>query len=94
MKRMTAFGEVEDPPKLTRVEEIQQRLDKATPAPWGPYSANIPFYVEVTKPAPSMSKHDSTRPTYWKYDDGIFVACAYQDIKYLLERIKELEKKS
>jgi hypothetical protein len=65
---------------------------KATPGPWGPWSGNWPFYVDVRKPSQSLSKHDDTRPTYWRYEDAEFVLnFAPEVVIALLDRIKELE---
>ncbi len=75
---------------MTRIEEIKKRLNEVTPGPWGPkWSMNYPFYVDVRKPAPSLSKHDLERPTYWKMQDAIFVASAESDIRYLLELLEK-----
>lgn len=75
-----------------RLEEIKKRVEKATPGLWGPYSANIPFYAVVTKPAPSFSKHDNEKSDYWKIEDALLIANAVEDIKYLLKLLEEIEK--
>lgn len=75
---------------MSKKYEIWARLEDATPAPWGPYSCNYPFYVEVTKPAPSLSKHDS-RPTYWRMEDGVLVVHAVEDLGWCLAEIYRLE---
>lgn len=72
--------------KLTKVAE------EATPSPWT-FHSNYPFYINVDKPASSLSKHDDTRPTYWRYEDGLFVATFQPEmVLKLLNRIEELEK--
>jgi hypothetical protein len=72
------------------LESIKEYSDKATPGPWTA-SGNIPFYVDLVKPAQSLSKHDLDRPTYWRYEDGEFVLNARMDIPRLLEHIVEME---
>lgn len=79
----------EIPENRERLERIKERLKTVTPGPWGPYSANIPFNAIVTKPAPSLSKHDSERPTYWRVEDAVFVATAVDDMKYLIALLEE-----
>lgn len=72
-----------------KIDAIRKRAAEATQEPWGPYRANLPFYVEVEKPAQSLSKHDDTRPTYWKVEDGVFVVHALEDVKFLLSLLGE-----
>ena len=72
-----------------KIERLTALLKKVH-LPWTG-GANVPFYVEVTKPRPSMSKHDGTRPTYWGYDDGEYLYCAVNDVPALLARITTLE---
>jgi hypothetical protein len=76
-----------------RLKELRAIASKATQGAWR-FLANIPFYVDVEKPAPSMSKYDDKRPTYWRYEDGLHVA-NFQPIEalQLLDYIDELEKK-
>lgn len=57
---------------------------------WGGWNSNAPFYVDVRKPSPSLSKHDEERPTYWRYEDGVFVAAASP--KNILELLDEIDK--
>lgn len=38
--------------------------------------ANLPFYVVMKKPRPSLSKHDDEQPTYWHCDDAYYVLTA------------------
>lgn len=74
---------------LKRLRKIA--LD-ATPGPWGPWSGNYPFNVDVKKPAPSLSKHDHKRPTYWRWQDGLFVLEFNPKVVLeLLDRIQSLE---
>lgn len=78
------------------LKKLREVASKATPGNWGHnWGANIPFYVDVKKPAPSMSKHDDTRPTYWRYEDGVFasVFSPRQVLELLdeIERLKEFE---
>lgn len=56
--------------ELALLEKIAK---EATPGPYK-VEANIPFYCVVNKPASSMSKHDEERPTYWRYEDGVYHA--------------------
>ena len=74
----------------SRIEEIKERLSKATPGPWGPYSANIPFNATVTKPAPSLSKYDDEQPTFWRCEDAVFIARAHPDLTFLLAVVEEM----
>src|SRR5271166_1597116 len=55
------------------LDRLKKMATDATPGPWGPWSANVPFYVNVKKPSPSMSKHDADRPTYWKKENENFI---------------------
>ena len=71
------------------LKKLRQVALEATPGPWGPWSANIPFNVVVVKPAPSLSKHDSKQPTYWRYEDGLHVL--YFNPKNALELLDMLE---
>jgi hypothetical protein len=73
---------------LKQIHEIEYRALKATKGPWV-FTANYPFYVDVTKPAPSLSKHDLQRPTYWRYQDGEFVSTAREDVLLLVKSLRE-----
>jgi hypothetical protein len=73
------------------IKKIYERVKLATQGRWGPYSANLPFHAIVTKPAPSLSKHDTEEPTYWRCEDAIFVAHAVEDILYLLGELSEAD---
>lgn len=76
------------------LKELRKIVEKATPGPWGPWTGNYPFYVDVRKPGPSLSKHDHTRPTYWSYADASFVLHFNPEtVMMLLNRIEELENK-
>lgn len=81
--------ELESKSKEPKLSEIENRVNKATAGPWGPYGTNLPFYAVVTKPAPSLSKHDDERATYWRIEDAMFVASAREDVVYLLGLLKE-----
>lgn len=75
-----------------KLKKLREAASKATPGPWGPWSCNYPFYVDVEKPSQSLSKHDNERPTYWNIPDAMHVlefnpAVAIQ----LLNRIDDLE---
>lgn len=74
------------------LEELKSLIDKVTPSPWGPYSANVPFYADVKKPAPSLSKHDRERPTYWRIEDAQFIAAARDWLPKLIEENEHLQK--
>lgn len=67
------------------IAEVRERLSKATPGPWGPYKANIPFNAIVTKPAASLSKHDSERTDFWRYEDAELLASAPTDLNLLAD---------
>ena len=54
-------------------------------------TANIPFYVQLEKPRPSMSKHDSKRPDYWDMDDGYYILACANYMPEILAHIKDLE---
>ena len=57
-----------------QIKKLREAAQKATPGPWGEkWGLNYPFYVDVRKPAPSLSKHDNDRPTYWRMEDALFV---------------------
>ena len=73
------------------IEELKGYAQKAWQEPME-VSCNIPFYAEIRKPRCSLSKYDE-RPTYWHYDDGVFVA-VFQPSKVLalLEEIERLQK--
>ena len=74
------------------IKYLREVANKATPSPWEGSTSNIPFYVDMRKPAPSMSKHDGDRPTYWRYEDGVFVHTFNPQIVIeLLNYIEELE---
>lgn len=75
---------------------LRDVASKATPGFWGKkWHGNYPFYVVVTKPAPSLSKHDHERPEYWRMEDGNFVASFCPEVALkLLDRIEELENKN
>ena len=72
--------------------KLRQIAAAATPGPWGPWTGNYPFNVDVVKPAPSLSKYDNERPTYWRYQDASFVlAFNPKTALELLDRISDLE---
>jgi hypothetical protein len=70
---------------------LEEVISKASPK-FGPYTSNYPFYADVTKPAPSMSKHDHERPTYWRIEDAVFIAVAREFLPKLVEEVKRLQK--
>lgn len=72
------------------LKKLRKVATKATPGPWGPWDANIPFSVDVVKPAPSLSKHDDKRPTYWRCEDGVFVLTFNPQMA--LELLDEIER--
>ena len=74
---------------MTKIEQIKERLEKASKELGKNFSINYPFYCVVEKPRSSLSKHDRERPTYWHMDDGIFVAYARDDIEYLTNRLEK-----
>jgi hypothetical protein len=79
--------------KKLDLQSLKEIASKATPGPWGEWGCNYPFYVDVKKPAPSLSKHDSERPTYWRMEDALFVLNFHPGkVLELLDCIEELEK--
>lgn len=72
------------------LKKLREIASKATPGPWGPWSGNYPFYVDVVKPAQSLSKHDDERPTYWRYWDAEFVLSFNPNVA--LELLDEIER--
>lgn len=71
---------------------LRRIANEATQERWGPWTCNYPFYVDVKKPAPSLSKHDHDRPTYWKIEDAIFVLeFNPKVVVYLLNEIDQLK---
>lgn len=73
------------------LENLQKLCDEATPGPWTA-SGNYPFYVDLEKPASSLSKHDNKRPTYWRYQDGIFVLASRDAMPKLLHMLNSVIK--
>jgi len=56
-------------------------------------SVNYPFYVDLKKPAPSLSKHDDERPTYYRYQDAQFILlCWNGGVETLLDEIRFLRR--
>ena len=82
--------------KYHTVEQIAEALSKTTPGNYEAYG-NYPFYIDLRKPVPSLSKHDSKSDTFWPYHDGAFVLlCKNGGVQFLLdeiERLKEIEAK-
>jgi hypothetical protein len=70
------------------IKKLRKVAEEATPGPWKA-GGNYPFYVDLRKPADSLSKHDSERPTYWRYQDGLFVLTF--NPKTVLELLDSLE---
>ncbi len=75
---------------MINTKELRKIAESATPGPWGSWCANTPFYVDVQKPAPSLSKHDNERPTYWRMEDALFVL--HFNPKIVLELLDEIER--
>lgn len=76
--------------KLT-IQKIEQLLKEATPGNWTG-EGNEPFSITLRKPAPSLSKHDSDRPTYWRCQDAMFVLVMKNvGTQFLLDEIKKLQ---
>lgn len=75
------------------LKDLRKIAEEATPGQWTG-TGNYPFYVDIKKPAPSLSKHDRERPTYWRYQDGVFVlAFSPKQVLELFKHIDELETK-
>lgn len=76
------------------IKELRKIAEEATQERQTECLGNYPFYVDVRKPAPSLSKHDDERPTYWRYQDGVFVLTFDpKTVIMLLDQIEDLEKK-
>ncbi len=74
-----------------KIETIEKLLKEKTQTTWIGH-ANIPFYAWLEKPAPSLSKHDSECPTYWRIEDVNFVLwCANGGVQMLLDEIDKLK---
>lgn len=75
------------------LDDIEKKAKAATPGPWAnKWSSNYPFYVDVRKPAPSLSKHDAERPTYWRVQDAEYIAAVSPDVVLkLIERLRDAE---
>lgn len=73
-----------------RLDEIKGITSAATPGPWTA-AGNLPFYVDLRKPAPSLSKHDKECPTYWKVADAEFVLMARSVVPELIAEIERLK---
>lgn len=86
------------------LKEIKERVDKAASLEqWGNTNstANIPFYVCLKRPRPSLS-HDegegskeqqNRRESYlYHYDDAVFILNAKKDMLKLIEEIERLIK--
>jgi len=75
---------------MNKLDEFKALVSKATVAPWSG-SVNTPFYGVLEKPAPSLSKHDHTRPHYWREHDVRFVLRARNGgMEWLIKRVEEL----
>ena len=76
----------------TKLKQLKLLLDNKTQSTWTA-SGNLPFYAELDKPAPSLSKHDSERPTYWRVQDVEFVlAMANGGVQALFDEIERLKR--
>jgi hypothetical protein len=84
-------GSINFIPITINLDDIKKRHQAATPGPWQG-RVNYPFYGVLIKPAPSLSKHDQERPSYWRMEDVVFVVSAHADITYLLSEIDRLQK--
>lgn len=74
-----------------KLEDIEKLIKNKTPGLWTG-AANAPFYATLEKPAPSLSKHDDERPTYWRIQDVEFVlAMANGGAEFLVDEIKRLQ---
>lgn len=73
---------------MDKLQKIKEITNNATPVEKWCFGANVPFYVDVQKPAPSMSKHDDKRPTYWRYEDGLFVGMARHEMPNLISSLE------
>lgn len=77
--------------KESRLKEMREIANKATPAPWTG-GANIPFYAYLNKPAPSLSKHEGTARGrhLWRIEDVTFVVAAREIMLELLDYVDTL----
>ncbi len=71
-----------------RLDAIRQAIEKATPLEKWEFFANYPFYVQVKKPASSLSKHDDTRSDLWRVEDGELLALAVHQIGKLEKALR------
>lgn len=69
------------------LRECEERVSKCANFPEA--TANLPFYVVMNKPRPSLSNSDSKEPTFWHPDDALFVLHARKDIPLLLSMLTE-----
>lgn len=72
----------------SKLNQLKKLLEKVE-LPWS-FSANYPFNVVVEKPRASLSEHDE-KPTYWHWDDGVYMAAAVNELPNLIARIEQLE---
>lgn len=72
---------------MSKIRGIKERHANATPGPWTG-SMNWPFYAVVHKPAPSLSKHDDERSSYWRCADAAFTVSAHVDMAFLLSQLE------
>jgi len=68
---------------------IELKLRKVQ-LPWTA-STNVPFYADIRKPRPSLSKHDGTRPSYWHINDAEYMLLCVNEMPAILEYIKKLQ---
>jgi hypothetical protein len=74
---------------MERLDEIRERLNKATPNNW--------CHMPNIKKGRSIFSNPDTRLKIgeaYSYDDAVFICYAPEDIKYLLEQINALQEEN
>lgn len=78
--------------KLTKKNELLRKLNKlhneATPGPWSGHS-NIPFYIVLDKPAPSLSSDDTEGSRHWRCEDALLVLFLRNNLEAIIEALNE-----
>jgi hypothetical protein len=75
-----------------RAQEIQERLDKATPGPWEAVEVARSVYgTPIHSPIGTGARMDEGAHIANAFSDAEFIAHAPEDIAWLLARVAELE---
>ena len=70
------------------IDKLIKLNNEAAPSPWYG-NANIPFNASIDKPRPSLSKHDSKCPHYWRVEDVALVLELRNNLDQLLALAKK-----